>query len=315
MVLQEYQTEVPLKGAGFKAHKHRGYALGEFRRLNNCELLDEKIVNRRSINAFYANDDIAEKSIDLTKRPIGFYRQWTILAGNTEASFLNAYSAALNMSVRIGDNPSINAEDGVPCGFHEYNHRCYWIKTKTDETSFDRSIYVDDVASPLTGDVSEITTGLVEENAVITEDMYSVFYNNLRYIKSFIHKERLWILTPDTHYCSKATDRAEFDTEEGGGFFRVEGRTFVDCIAHQETIYLLCEDALYTVTYGSDPNNDAEVRSVSTTSGGSSICVFQGNIFIINTYGLFGISNNSIEKVYETDFDEGPNNYESQKIY
>lgn len=323
MVFRNIQAAVPLEGRGFVSKGGGDYLPGEYRKLTNMELVDGRLVRRKDIHAnFDADDDY--KGV---YGKIGNFKHWSIYASRTHQIAVSSVDGEVlemwdptKMSLGFAPEPGASLNFFTKLvGFFKYNGYNYWITLMNDSYSMygGVGIYTYFSAETSTDRPTDYAfdglqfDGVGLLNIVPTNSDYL----NTRFITHFLFKERLWIVTSKAVYFSVATNPRQMNTflYEDAGFFRFPDTEVRWAMAIRDSIYVVCKDAVYSITYGTDPNADSVVRRISDV-GGNHGCVFRDTPFFINYEGIFSITGNQVEKVMEVDFDEGPNNFFNQRL-
>lgn len=313
---QQTLTQMPLEGRGFVVHDSGDYRPGEFRRLNNCELLDGRIVGRRDIRSCVSDHTDLLTSDQNYGHFIGTFNEWAISAGpkyQTAVSTSGQVQQMWNPTELSGDYSGVYYERLV--GFFKYNFNNFWlIHYQRDLTSSIglQLLYCPDLIDDQP--VNYTYAGLSDNGNQVDIQLADPDFYAFRYRNFFMHKDRLWLVTNGALYFSKATDPTLFEVVDGGGFFKFPNTNINYSFALGNTIYVLADDSVYAITYTSDPNADATVRKISEVVGGMHGCVFRDTPYLINSEGVFAINNNFVTKVLDNKFDTGVNNYTRQHL-
>ena len=113
-----------------------------------------------------------------------------------------------------------------------------------------------------------------------------------------MHKERLWVVLGGALYFSKPTDPTVFSVPDGG-FFKFAEADINYAVTLRDSIYVICDSAIYVINYSADPNLDANVIKIDAVAGGDSACVFRGNVYYTKDDTLNVINNYNVSKVMD----------------
>lgn len=151
--------------------------------------------------------------------------------------------------------------------------------------------------------------GLKWDSATSLEfDFMNCYFNNF-----FFFKDRLFICNQHGVYFSKPFDPTDFTVVNDGGYFKT-GEIVNYAIADTDRIYLFGKNSITVVTYADDPNVDAVQSTLSNTMGALHACVHRGIVYFVNNEGVFTINNNNIEKVMDTNLQNGKNLFTRQRL-
>lgn len=306
---------VPLEGIGFVPKKNGNFLPGEYKRLCNAEISPEGgVVNRRNMNSVFGEtaDSYAE-AMSNPQRFIGSMGEYSIV-GLGEYQVMVGSSTFQYLWDLTALGPAGAASYSQFLGFFRYNNKNFWLVFEFNSgISVSLVLYHDaDIPVP---DLPETYAAGYEAGLVRTEilnfgtgttDFYEFQFKNF-----FIYKERLWIATTVGLYFSAATDPTNFVVPDGG-FFKHPGNRVNYALAIKDNIYTLCDDAVYALTYSTDPNLDSTERPLSDTIGGEMGCVHLDTVYFINNQGIYVINGNNVDKVMDSRFDYGQDSYENQ---
>lgn len=297
MVNTNIQSPIPLAGGKGEVYKnHSSYESGEFRELINCEFVGDVLVNRRPIQSVQQFGD----PFTPLDNPIGFIGQVDnrviALGSGDQFAYTQSGSGARHT---LWDPNSLPVPAPIASSFHvirgvfRYNNRYYWITWEWDSdlTTFGTHniclYHVDAGAGGITG----VAFGSLTRTVLFSSTEKGFVFRNW-----FIFKDRLWISTTKGLYFSKATDPLVFAVPDGG-FFKIPDQIINFCLGFRDSIYILCEDSIHLLSYSGDPNNDATLKVISTTEGGSHGCVFEGYFYFVNLTGIYATNGRSIDLV------------------
>lgn len=310
---------IPLGGSGFIAKENGNFLPGEYKRLSNLEIDSSGfLINRRNVYSVHGeNTGAAVVPIQNPQRFLGNMGSYSIISkGDTQ--FIAGESTFLELwRLSEGGGPAGPISYSQFLGFFRYNNRNYWLVFEFNSAIsvslvlyYDVDIPVPDIPETYApGYGASLTREVLLTFASDTTDFYEFQFRNF-----FIYKERLWIATTVGLYFSAATDPTEFAVADGGGFFKHPGNRVNYAFAIKDNVYTLCDDAVYAMTYSTDPNVDSSERPLSDTIGGEMGCVHLDTPYFINNLGIFVINGNNIDKVMDSRFDYGKDAY-SNHIY
>lgn len=300
MVNPNIQAPIPLSGRGLIDRNNGDYLSGEYRRLMDVEIdSDGSLISRRSVRPIYGTADNLDAVTTKMSNPynyLGNYESFAVVWDKDYIRVISDYSSysrydwwsIAGMPVGSGANPA-----HYPVGFHRYNGINHMITYKNVVAGTEFHVYTDTFAG---AHPSGTTFADFADNTVLPTT--SSYGGTPKFIKSFVHKDRLWIVTDKTAFFSKPTDFLNFAAPDGG-FFKFNEQTINDAIALKDSVYIICDSAVYVITYSSDPNIDAIVRKISDGIGGDSAAVYEDNIYFVKADILYSISNNSVIKTLD----------------
>jgi hypothetical protein len=307
---------IPLTGPGFVAKENGNFQPGEFKRLNNVEVdRSGVIVNRRNVYSVHGeNTGAAVTPITNPQRFIGNMGEYTIITNGTDQYIVGAGTVVTGWNTFSG--PAGGASYSRFLGFFRYNNKNYWLVLEFNSgvsialaLYYDAGIPVPDIPTTyVAGYQAGLTREVILSFASGTTDFYDFQFRNF-----FIYKERLWIATSVGLYFSASTDPTDF-VVPNGGFFKYPGNKVNWAFAIKDNVYTLCEDAVYALTYSTDPNVDSSQRPLSSSIGGEMGCIHLDTPYFINNLGIFSINGHNVDKVMDSRFDYGQDAY-SNRIF
>lgn len=307
MVNPNIQGPVPLAGRGMVHRPSGRYGVGEYRRLMDVELNDEgQLISRRPIRATAPGQVDFQKFTD----PWGFIGNWGSAGVVMDKDGVYTVSDYADYDgIRIWemiDLPCDAPAAGVlykhyPFGFHHYNNIDHMVSFQSKNASpgaLKYHVYT-------RANASDTPYYDVTEFAGFTDHVVlSATAGNpeavTKPVKSFIHKDRLWIITQNYAYFSKATDFTNF-TPPDGGFYKFNQEIINDAIAIKDSIYIICDSSVYVIAYSTDPNVDSTVRKVSEGVGGDSACIYRDSLFFVKGQELYTVNGLNVVKSYDLD--------------
>lgn len=304
MVNTNIQGPIPITGRGMVIRPNGHFEPGEFKRLVDCEILDNKIVRRRNMRQGY-NEVLPGAN---TPRFIGQTEEGLIFSSYNEDDTDNSHMA-LFFRDNGGDPQDLESSELfsnyynsiLTIGAFFYNNRNYWLGVKTTSgvvtfnlRSTPDSYYPDDSAF---GGLSLDSEDLF---AFTPDNDYNLNVGKVAYNNSFIFKDRYWICLSGGLWFSKATDPTEFGVDDGGGFFLFPDDEVTYAVAVKDALYVICKTKIYVITYQDDPNSDASQRVISSDVGGEHACIFRDTPFFSNAEGIWEIQNLYVNKVIDS---------------
>lgn len=306
MVNTNIQGVVPLAGKGFTAKQLGNYQPGEFNHLNNAFINDEgNLVSRPVIACAIPFNTNNSNGI------IGHYDDYILVSSSTLQTisrFRNDDSQNL-----IFDQSDLPDAAGLNSGkrllaFFQYNRGIYWLSQQIITDGTGKIItwkYFLHYKLNYQQDPAELFP-LVELTyaGLTTVEILSFTSNNPIYdFKGFfIHKERLWITLGSGMYFSKATDPSIFAAPDGG-FFLFPETQINHAVGHKDSIYVFCDESIYSINYEGDPNVDASSRKVSGEIGGLYSCIHGDFVYTITNGWLYRVSDYAVDPVLELKID------------
>lgn len=286
--------EFPIRivGPGFVDRDKGNYQPGEYRSLSNAEITVEgELKERRSIATPTDSEGYAANFVN-PFGIIGTIDDNIIYASKTDHQSQGLESATLWSPTSLP----------VPAsGFHQivaafkYNKKWWWLTWEYDPASggtYTYNLYYKD-ASPFGLKAGNPAFETLSTVALFTQ---ATWPNRL--VSSFIHKDRLWIVTTDRIYWSKATDPTVFATPDGGFVDISADNRITGAVALNDSVYIITKSSTYMLSYSIDPSDDGYMRKIADT-GGDSICVHDASPYIANKIGLFAVTSTTVEKVID----------------
>lgn len=300
MVNTNIQGIVPIDGPGFVAKDKGNYLPGEYRVLQDVEVIDGVIKPRRSIAALGWMDEVDVTPMTNTHGIVGFIDEFAIITSAT------AHQAVAPSGVHNLWSPTSLTKNATAGSFHkivgafEYNKTNYWVTWEYNASSLTHYIYLAYGAPALyTGLGGQTYVSLTKKIAVTSVETDFMFCN------FFIHKDRLWMITNRGAYFSKPTDPSTF-TVPDGGFFRFPDQNINWAIALRDTILVLCDHSIFGIYYTTDPNEDGHTRIIADNLGADHGCVHHDTPYVVNAAGIYQVNSNNVTKV-SGNYDYVPN--------
>lgn len=315
MVNTNIQSPVPLIGKGYTQRPNATYDNGEYPLFNNVFIKDEGMETRNGITGL----DIYRPGSDSMDNPKNFSNMMGFIGyvTNTNINYLAAAGQDSLFTARQPEGGSLASANA------------YWgptaLQATQTEINFrvpikafmyqDRMIFVTMKAIPNAGNNSiasieyhwgkqtvpgPTATVPASWNLIVSRSGNSVVTGAEDFINAFAWKDRIWLVTADTVYWSgigTEVNQANF-TVPVGGFIKYSGR--IKSVEYlRDTLYVICENEIYTMTYNSDPNTDAVNLAVSTNQGGDSSCIHEGTVYFTDGLSLFTVGNGSVNKALD----------------
>ncbi len=300
MVNTNIQGAVQIDGAGYRAKIKRQYNPGEYRQLQNCELREGMIHNRRPILACDETNDTLVP-LDNSLAIVGSANSYVFACSATTQIATEGNTGYLTLWA-----PTSLPDNGHADSYHRivhvyfYNDQYCWL---TMEYEGDTGLFIYHLytyPNSVSLNISTIAFGSLTHTELFTgSSVFSIFRN------AFVQGERLWIVLADRIYFSAATDHTDF-VVPNGGFFDFQSQSFNFGLFYRNSIYVLTDRAIFSITYTNDPNVDSQAVQVSDSVGGESGIVHNDTIYVVNKIGIYSVINNAIELLMEnTVFDVG----------
>lgn len=306
------QGVINLNGPGFVAKKDGNYRPGEFKRLHNAELWDGVVRQRRNIHATGEYLGISA-SISNPEHFIGNLGSTSLVVSKTEQ---RAISWDSDFTLWSPTSLPVDASSGSfhkITGFIEYNAKYYWTthEYKSDTKTHTYSVYHSS-ATKGTGTLFSDLTRVVFTTKVDTATPATPRHFRMHSI--FLFKDRLWFAVGDTLYFSKATDPTVI-TVPDGGFFRIPDQRINQAFPHRDSVYLLTNNSIYSMSYSYDVNEDGYLRPLTQVMGAEWGVVHESTPYVVNRRGVYVINGTGVDKVIDTDkFDRADNVYNSKLV-
>jgi hypothetical protein len=282
-------SPIPLAGRGFVAKLKGNYQPGEYRRLSNAVISDDGLIkNRRNV---YAVQHANYATFDNPKPILGHIKSFTIMSSATQHKAID-HNNVINLwlpntlPVPVGGWHRIE-------GAFLYNNRYYWITLKYDPAGVGATKYTYHAYHRAVGALELADPGLtVAGMEVATLVQFETIPTT---VNIFIQKDRLWIVTENRLYFSKATDPTVFVVPDGG-FVGVRDQVIRDTAFIGDSIFIIGQNEVHLLTYTTDPNEDALLRKIADV-GGDSVCVHGSSVYFINRLGIYEIFNTAVNKI------------------
>ncbi len=293
MVNNNIQGAIPLEGVGFKAKLKGNYQPGEYKALKNVEIVDGILQNRRNITATYDVDATAT-GVDNPMGIIGFFNDYVIVVSKTQ-QLARASGANHTMWLPTALPVPAGADSFHKIvGFFTYNKVWYWVTWEFDSATgiwgtHKFCLYwrtVDPFLTP-----AAITFASLTRTVILTDTDFGCVFDTF-----YINKERLVITTSHGVYMSKATDPLQFAAPDGF-FIKFPEQNINWSIAMKDSILVLCDNAIFVMTYSTDPNQDSVVRQVTNTMGADHGVMYKETPYIVNKFGIYQVNNLSMDMV------------------
>lgn len=308
MVNQNIEGNISLNGRGHTKKTNQGYTPGEYNRLVNAEINDAGcLVNRRPMR-LTGKDVFLGRRLDNPHSFIGNVGPTAITLTN-EAVWM--HEPARKATKLWNLNPEML--DGVGTNLYHvlkkvirYEDTTYFISVRYDsgvQASYIQAKHItvpyDDYLDTANGGTVTAYQNLANyTNTVLIARSTIGGVQPIVFKDAFIHKDRLWIVTEDEIFFSKATDPLEFDPPDGG-FFQFNDSVINTAIANRDFIYVIGNGSIDVITYTTDPNVDAQVRNLTGALGGDSACVYEDSVYTVRDDNLYHVSASGVTKVLD----------------
>lgn len=283
MVNTNIQANVILNGPGLRYKDYGPYEPGEYKTLKNVEVTENgSLRTRRDIS----QPTTGGADYDRVHRFIGTVDNFA-WATNDASIFPvgeSGYAGPLPDSpANLPDQAGNHYHHVV--GFFKYNNLYYWITANYDGTNVKFYVYssADIGATFASMDASKTLVTTVKAQGRDL-DAYQHAFKSF-----FIFKDRLFIVTHEGVWFSKATDPKVYTVPEGG-FFKIPDQELNAVVAVSDSVYLATNKAIHVFTYSVDPNEDGYMRPLTSDLGAWSMVVNGGQVFASNKYSLFTLT-------------------------
>lgn len=312
MVNSNIQAPINLVGRGLVNKPNGNYESGEFSIARNVELVDNQIVTRRPIQ--YHDGSTSPTDGEVWYYPYGFIGEFystnntdfpysticSFLGGRFGGSVGDASSVLISANTPFSSpftNPVLGDITGTPpaitssypwrkvVGTFYYNGDQYYLIDEYNSTTLTQTVYINKNSQNVTG----ATVVYTQNTSPVVKDR-RYFYRSF-----FIYKERVWVVTNNGIYFSKATDPLTWAVPDGG-FLRVQGAIRYCAKPAGDNIFIGTDRTIQAFTFTSDPNTDGYMRMISN-QGIYDLEVVQDTVVGIDADQLFQISNTSIELI------------------
>lgn len=292
------QGPIQISGRGQVTRPHGNFGPGEYSLLHNAEILEGKIIARRNIRHAY------NSAISYSTRGIRFCGQ--VNGDTTYFVDPNNWHRGLRSTSSYPpefEAPEIRGIPNVPPGgvfnYNNLNYRVFTTYTSWSGVIISLDIWTEGTLPSNTSatdyNSSTITVLTFPITSYRTIDLVHTICTN-----AMMFKDRLWLSWSHGVYFSKAGDPTKFATADGGGFFLFPDDTVRYCVSINDTVYVICDSRIYSITYNSDPNTDAVKRVLSSEVGGYHACIFRDTPYVVNSEGIFLIENSHVTKVLDS---------------
>jgi hypothetical protein len=312
MVNQNIEGTVGLNGRGHTRKPSHGYTPGEYTRLVNAEIdASGAIVNRRPIRVCgfqYA----ANRRISNPCQFIGNIGQSMISVSNDSVWVHEPRNSGV---IKLWD---VSVLGSTSSNYHmlkkviRYNNKNHFLSIRYannvdglgSDAWYVASKYIDWPSDAL----NEQNPGTVSWHQDTSHYTDQTLFSRISTIAdpkaplvfkdAFIHKDRLWVVTEDELFFSKATDPLDFNVPEGG-FIKIPGVQINSVIANRDHIYVIGNGSIHVITYVTDPNVDSVVREITGALGGDSACLYEDSVYTVRDDSLYLVSPNSVTKIMD----------------
>lgn len=292
MVNTNIQAKIVLEGAGLRHKDYGNYKPGEYRQLSNVELgADGVLRTRRSIVQPVQGADSYSNAL----RFVGSVDNFSWAATSTALIPVGeyAYSGALPDSPsNLPDQADSNYHHVV--GFFKYNNTYYWLTANYDGVNVKFYIYSNSSISATFATMAATRTliGTVKAQGPDPEANQDSFKSY------FIFKDRLFLVTHETVYFSKATDPMTWAVP-WGGFFKIPDQEINACVAVNDSVFLATNQGIHVFSYSIDPNKDGYMKPIADDVGAWAMTVNEGVVYASNKYSLYTISHLGITRAID----------------
>lgn len=334
MVQQVESYPVELTGPGFTVNSSGDYRPGEYKRLHNVELVNNRLTNRRDIRSTSKLYDENSHIFGANSKFIGLFNDYAVYTGPTSQYAVNSNGTTTPMWNPVDFFTSTYGWYTNGTQFHrvvgvfKYNHRNYWIEyfsvdntvSATDDQVGIKLWSCPDTVSDLPEDYTTAMLTAPINQINITPDSADPnkdLFNNFSFNNFFLHKDRLWIITPERIYYSVEGLPTDFTVGNGGGFIDLTPGSFINyAFALNDDIFIIADDSIHVFNYTINPNDlgDASLNKITDSFGGQHGCVFRNVPFFLNKEGIYRIDSQYVTKILDNNFDTGENNYTIQKL-
>jgi hypothetical protein len=305
MVNSNIQGAIPLAGQGYVAKNKGNYQAGQYRRLSNCEITEEGTIrSRRNITVCDANSEgtVGYGHIDNPWGFVGYLRDYAIVCSKTRQVAVTTDGFRYELWDPL-DLP-VTAATGWHKIVHafKYNNVLYWLTAEWNPDTFlgfgQTDFYLHSIADNVYVNLDTILYADLTHTFLFTyEADYALFTS------AFMQNDRLWISTNKRLYFSKATDPLTFAVPDGG-FFNFPDTVIKYTFSLKDSLYILCDNSIYMLTYTDDPNTDAFVRKISDAVGGDWGVVHQDTPYFVNQSGVYSLNGTYMERMIGPVFDQ-----------
>lgn len=313
------QGVIPFEGPGYVNKPEGGYLPGEFRRLLNMEIANDGSLQLRRPVQSYAREsgtnDIpsAQFIAGAFEDSSGIYVDPAniIIGSGTTSGIIDSPTPFYSLSpaahsvvpIPLANRASTVIHPNIISNnifkFIRYNKTNHWVSIAKYSATYSATIFLHRTSNPALDAAGGPPRPDYEDYnhyTVAIASSYSEVFGN--FIDAFVFKDRLWIVTQNYIYFSKATDFSVWSAPDGG-FFKFPDDPINAVTFNRDSIYVFSDGSVKQLSYSSDPNLDATIVPVSTTLGGEACCVYQDSIVFINNNFLYSLSNGFITKVRE----------------
>lgn len=336
MVNKSVITGVPLGGRGFVKRQQGKFQPGEYKRLTNMEITPEgALVSRAPVLGYDGaadNSNLVGGVNDVTHPPIlnpdgflGHVGPYVIFNGSDQVYAVNStigqirklsWARSARFEHTVGGGAAFSTDGSSlyekPVAVHLYNGKIYWVSFALNNTvttvGFNRTWEIRvrtqtyDGTDPITSLNSAFSAAVVVakdacKSDIVTSQLKSSDAPDI--VKTFVHKNRLWIVTERAVYFSKASDPTVW-TVPSGGFIKYD-ESLDDAVAQADTIFLVGPSNISTINYSIDPNdiNDLTLNVVSSNMGARSIAIHDSVPYVVRNDALYSVSASGVAKVMD----------------
>lgn len=306
MVNNNIQGAINLVGRGLVNKPRGNFLSGELSKCQNVELVDEQITTRRPLQYCKGTTEATDSGKAFDK-PYGFIGYFPPVPGSFAEGVIASYNGsnaikAQIIAARAGANAWTDTSGATPINIAGFSYN-----KAVGAFFYNDKYYVIVVQSTFPGNIWKIKlqqgtsyAGALD-SAATTVDIVApgvvppASVEPLRYRDFFIYKERLWVVTNNGVYFSKATDPMTW-TVPDGGFIRYADASSYCAVALKDNIYIGTNNTIQAFTYSTDPNTDGYSREISN-QGIRDLEVIQDVVLGIDADQLFEISQTSLSTI------------------
>jgi hypothetical protein len=145
--------------------------------------------------------------------------------------------------------------------------------------------------------IDEIDVKDQDTTATSSKLPYNGIGNANNIITHFVHKDRIWIVTPTKILFSKPTDPWEWRVSQDGGFVSMADAQINWALPVGDSIYIFSDSKIDILTYSVSPNVDGQTSRISNTIGADSAAEHNNQVYFVKYDSLYQISGINIEKI------------------
>lgn len=296
MVNTNIQGPITFDPQGLVIRSDRVYREKEFSLFNDVDIdINGRIVSRPSFETPNLVEASTGTVLTSPAKMLGYRFNQALSVDATGVMVWDANSVTAPVQwITYADTGAVAAPNRFFfCGFHYYNYANHFVSYQWNNGTSTATIVIS--RSPAANTAALATWASFASTTVITRAGLPISDAGIP-LKTFVYKDRLWVVFQDAIYFSKATDFTVFAAPDGG-FFNFSESPINDVIAIGDSIYILMDSSVQVLTYTTNPNTDGAVKPVVGAVGADAAVIYGNQVVAIKDDQLYSISYGMINPI------------------